>query len=142
MKTQSLRARLIVIILTPLLLISTAAAVWQFRNATVRAVDIFDRGLLSAALAISRDVALSGGDALSPATRRLISGTSGGELFYHVFAPDGVFVTGYATPPTPTTVSNDPEPLYFNAIYQGRDVRVLRFLDATKIGRAACRERV
>ena len=133
MKTQSLRARLIVIILTPLLLISTAAAVWQFRNATVRAVDIFDRGLLSAALAISRDVALSGGDALSPATRRLISGTSGGELVYHVFAPDGVFVTGYATPPTPTTVSNDPEPLYFNAIYQGRDERVLRFLDATNI---------
>ena len=75
---QSLRTRLIVIILTPLLLVSVAAAAWQFRNTSNRAEEIFDRGLFSAALAISRDVALSGGDALSPATRRLISDTSGG----------------------------------------------------------------
>jgi len=103
MKVQSLRTRLIVIILTPLLIISVGAAAWQFRNTTIRAEDIFDRGLLSAALAISRDVALSGGDALAPETRRLIRDTSGGEGFYHIFAPDGVFVTGYATPPPPPT---------------------------------------
>ncbi|MFK7878781.1 sensor histidine kinase [Roseobacter sp.] len=135
MKAKSLRTRLIVIILTPLLIIAALAAAWQFRNATHRAEEIFDRGLLSAALAISRDVSLSGGDALSPATRSLISDTSGGEMFYHVFAPDGVFVTGYSTPPTPPTKDiRDPvEPLFYNAVYQGRDVRVSRFMDATSV---------
>ncbi len=135
MRPQSLRMRLIVIILTPLLLIALVAAAWQFRNATQRAEDIFDRGLLSAALAISRDVAVSGGDALGPDTRRLISGTSGGELFYHVFAPDGVFVTGYATPPVAPRPADPelPEPLFYDATYQGNDVRVLRFQDAANV---------
>ena len=135
MKVQSLRARLILIILSPLLLISIAAATWQFRNTALRAEEIFDRGLLSAALAISRDVVVSGGDALSPETRDLISDTSGGELFYHIFAPDGVFVTGYATPPVPPTLGavEQPQTLYYDAVYQNRDVRVLRFLDAATV---------
>lgn len=135
MKPQSLRTRLIVIILSPLLLISISAAVWQSHNTTNRAGEIFDRGLLSAALAISRDVAITGGDALSPETRRLISDTSGGEVFYHVFAPDGVFVTGYATPPIPPagTPAKLSEPLFYDADYKRRGVRVLRFQDVRTI---------
>jgi len=135
MRIRSLRARLILIILTPLLLISLVAGNWQFRNATQRAEDIFDRGLLSAALAISRDVAVSGGDALSPETRALVSDTSGGELFYHVYAPDGVFVTGYATPPVaPGGLRAGPTaPLFYDANYQGQGVRVLRFQDVTTV---------
>ncbi|MEM6890415.1 MAG: sensor histidine kinase [Pseudomonadota bacterium] len=135
MKLRSLRARLIVIILAPLMVIAAIAAVWQFWNATERADGIFDRGLLSAALAISRDVAVSDGDALSTETRALVNNTSGGELFYHVFAPDGVFVTGYATPPvsplTPPELLT--EPYFFDAQYLGRDVRVLRFQDVTTV---------
>lgn len=134
MKRQSLRTRLIMIILTPLLIISVAAGAWQFRNATLRADDIFDRGLLSAALAISRDMAVSDGDALSPATRALISDTSGGELFYHVYAPDGVFVTGYATPPVPPRAAAETaEPFFYDARYKSREVRVLRFQDAATV---------
>ncbi len=132
---QSLRSRLILIILTPLLIVSLVAGIWQFRTTTARAENIFDRGLLSAALAISRDVAISGGDALSPLTRRLINDTSGGELFYHVYAPDGVFVTGYSTPPIPPDLQPDQsaEPIYFDAVYQREDVRVLRFRDVTTV---------
>lgn len=135
MKLRSLRTRLILIILAPLLLISVVAALWQFKNTTARAEEIFDRGLLSAALAISRDVALSGGDALSPATRRIVTDTSGGELFYHVFAPDGVFITGYATPPVSQADPVDPEENthFYDATYLGSDVRVLRFQDAATL---------
>ncbi len=135
MTMHSLRMRLFLIILAPLLCISIIAAAWQFQTTTQRAEDIFDRGLLSAALAISRDVALSGGDALSPATRRLVSDTSGGELFYHVFAPDGVFVTGYATPPAigANLVTDAEDVVYYDAIYQNVDVRVLRFRDAMTV---------
>ena len=132
---KSLRSRLILIILTPLLVVSLVAGAWQFRATTARAENIFDRGLLSAALAISRDVAISGGDALSPLTRSLINDTSGGELFYHVYAPDGVFVTGYSTPPVPPNHQpvQDAEPLYFDAVYQREDVRVLQFRDVTTV---------
>lgn len=135
MRLSSLRARLILIILVPIFVISLVAAAWQFRNATIRAEAIFDRGLLSAALAISRDVAVSDGDALSPSTRALVNDTSGGELFYHVYAPDGVFVTGYSTPPVlpPATSADLSEPVYFNALYQGEAVRVLRFQDVTVV---------
>lgn len=139
MTFPSLRSRLIVIILAPMLLIAAGVTVWQFLSETERAKDIFDRGLLSAALAISRDVAISDGDALSPTTRQLINNTSGGEVFYHVYAPDGVFVTGYATPPVlpksvPTELS---EPFYYDARYQGRAVRVLRFQYVTTVSDVA-----
>jgi two-component system sensor histidine kinase TctE len=60
---------------------------------------------VTTALAISRDTALSGGDALSEDTRDLLRDTSGGAVFYHVYAPDGVFVTGYATPPVPPSMA-------------------------------------
>ena len=135
MRPKSLRARLILIILTPLLVIAMVTAAWQFRNTTIRAANIFDRGLLSAALAISRDVAVSDGDALSPSTRRLVNDTSGGELFYHVYAPDGVFVTGYSTPPVlpPEASQNLTEPFFYNGRYQDQDVRVLRFQDVTVV---------
>ena len=135
MRLSSLRARLIIIILLPLLGISFVAGSWQFRATAERAENIFDRGLLSAALAISRDIAVSDGDALTPATRRLLNDTSGGEIFYHVYAPDGVFVTGYSTPPVlPTDAPEDlAEPFYYNAQYQREQVRVLRFQDVTTV---------
>ena len=128
----SLRLRLVLIILVPLLLIVIAVGSWAVHDAQQRAADRFDRSLLSAALAISRDVALSDGDALSPETDALLRDTSGGKVFYHVYAPDGVFVTGYATPPVPIP---PPEAMatgqaYFDATYMDRDVRVLRFVDA------------
>lgn len=139
MKPNSLRSRLILIILPPLLVISLIAAAWQFRTTTDRAESIFDRGLLSAALAISRDVALSDGDAISPPTQRLLNDTSGGVIFYHVYAPDGVFVTGYSTPPVlPHAAAKGPaDPLYYNSTYQGVKVRVLRFQDLTVVSGVA-----
>lgn len=139
MRPNSLRMRLIVIILTPLLMLSLIAAAWQFRTTTTRAENIFDRGLLSAALAISRDVAVSDGDAISPSTRRLVNDTSGGTLFYHVFAPDGVFVTGYSTPPVlpHAAPKGFVDPFYYDAKYQGEKVRVLRFQDVTVVSGVA-----
>ena len=83
-------------------------------------------------LAISRDVALSGGDALSPETNSLLQDTSGGPVFYHVYAPDGVFVTGYATPPVAPSQQTGVQ-TYYDSRYQGEDVRVLRFTDAMQI---------
>ena len=134
-RAYSLRARLTAIILLPLLLVAVLVGLWQLENARRTAARVFDRSLLSAALAVANDVAFSGGDALSPRTRDILADTSGGPVFYHVYAPDGVIVAGYATPPvgipgTPEALSG---PTYFKAIYMGRDVHGVRLLDAMQI---------
>ena len=132
-RSLSLRFRLTLIILLPLLVISAGVAIWAARDAQARAADRFDRSLLVTALGISRDTAISGGDALSQDTRDLLANTSGGPVFYHVYAPDGVFVTGYATPPVPSERLDDAAYLYFDAEYLGREVRVVRFSDRMDI---------
>jgi two-component system sensor histidine kinase TctE len=127
----SLRARLTFVILIPLLAISLLIGAWAYRDAQANAAERFDRSLLSTALAISRDVAVTGGDALKPQTRDLLRDTSGGAVFYHAYAPDGVFVTGYATPPVaPLDARLDDAQVYYDAIYQGASVRALRFTQA------------
>ena len=132
---MSLRLRLVLIILLPLLFIAGLIGTWAVYDAQLRASERFDRSLLSAVLAVSRDVAVSGGDALSPETSALLQDTSGGRVFYHVYAPDGVFVTGYATPPVPRSENLEQEKgqVYFDSIYQGANVRVLRFSDTMQI---------
>jgi len=130
----SLRLRLVLIILIPLLLIAVLLGLWAFRDAQQRATERFDLSLLSAALAVSRDVAVSGGDALSPETSALLRDTSGGNVFYHVYAPDGVFVTGYATPPVPRVEAGDEAGQQtFQGVHQGEPVRALRFVDVMEL---------
>ncbi len=133
-RSLSLRGRLTLIILLPLLVTALAAGAWQVQQAVRTAADVFDRSLLSAALAVSHDVSLSGGDALSRRTRDLLADTSGGRVYYHVYAPDGVIVAGYATPPVgipgrAETVG----PSYFSASYLGRPVSGVRLQNATEI---------
>ncbi len=129
----SVRSRLTLIILLPLLLVSAGIGYWAFQNTSTNAASRFDKSLYSTALSIARDIARSDGDALSLRTRDLINDTSGGRVFYHVYAPDGVFVTGYATPPVANS-QPDTEPLiYFDAVYHGENVRVVRLRDIMQI---------
>jgi len=132
----SLRARLVIVILSPLLITAAIIGFWAFKDAQIRAAERFDNSLLSTALSISRDIAVTGGDALSETTRDLLRDTSGGAVFYHVYAPDGVFVTGYATPPVPPRAEETiPEQTYYDAIYQGQTVRALRFTQVMTMDR-------
>ena len=86
-------------------------------------------------LAVANDVTISGGDALSLRTRDILADTSGGQVFYHVYAPDGVIVAGYATPPVgiPATPVEAASPRYFEAIYQGSDVHGVRLQTSAQI---------
>ncbi len=131
----SLRVRLTAIILLPLMTIAVIAGLWQLNNARRTAAEVFDRSLLSAALAVANDVAISGGDALSARTRDILASTSGGQVFYHVYAPDGVIVAGYATPPVgiPRHQAEAARPTYFDAVYLGRDVSGVRLQNRTEI---------
>ncbi|MDJ0627742.1 MAG: sensor histidine kinase [Rhodobacter sp.] len=134
-RTLSLRARLTAIILLPILAVATVVGLWQLNNARRTAADVFNRSLLSAALAVANDVAISGGDALSPRTRDILADTSGGLVFYHVYAPDGVIVAGYATPPVgiPRPEAEAASPAYFQASYLGRTVSGVRLQNQTQV---------
>ncbi|MEM7211859.1 MAG: sensor histidine kinase [Pseudomonadota bacterium] len=133
---RSLRTRLLVLILAPLMVMACLLGYWRYAVAIDTAEALFDRALLAAALAISRDVTVSGGDALSITTRDLIAEASGGQVFYHVEGPDRTYVTGYAYPPIPQhPLPRDPDtPEYYEAHYRGEDVRVLRLLEESRIG--------
>jgi two-component system sensor histidine kinase TctE len=128
---RSLRLRLFLLILTPLVLLAFLLGFWRFNVAQKTAQELFDESLLSAGLAISRDVAISGGDALLPSTRSMIREASGGEIFYHVTGPGGSYVTGYAYPPTSAASSQqDPySPHFFESVHREVPVRVLRMTE-------------
>ncbi len=133
-KSLSLRTRLFLLILVPLLCVSCLLGLWRFEAAKRTAEELFDRTLLAAGLAIARDVAISEGDAISQRSRSIISDAGGGEIFYHVTGPGGIYVTGYAYPPVPETKSADEGPTYYMANYRGEPVRVLRMSETTTIG--------
>ncbi|SLN55871.1 sensor histidine kinase [Ruegeria meonggei] len=132
----SLRLRLFILILTPLVLLAILLGYWRYTVAKQTAQELFDDSLLSAGLAISRDVAVSEGDALSPTTRGLIRDASGGEIFYHVTGPGGIYVTGYAYPPASVTPSGKDvyQPQFFEAVYRDEPVRVLKMTERVTLG--------
>lgn len=134
-KRISLRLRLFLVIVVPLLAMAAVLGVWRINAAQDTAEELFDRSLLAAALAISRDVILSDGDAILPSTRDLIRDASGGEVFYHATGPGGIYVTGYAYPPVePKEDGSDLyEPSFFEATYRDEKVRVLRVTERITI---------
>lgn len=134
-RSLSLRMRLTAIILLPVIAVAMVAGLWQLNNARRTASEVFDRSLLSAALAVANDVAISGGDALSSRTRDILNNTSGGLVFYHVYGPDGVIVAGYATPPVgiPRVDGEVANTTYFDAIYLGRSVRGVRLQNQNQV---------
>ncbi|RMH52677.1 MAG: sensor histidine kinase [Alphaproteobacteria bacterium] len=134
-RVVSLRARLTAIILAPTLAIGVAAGLWQLGNARATADEVFDRSLLVVAMAVERDVAVSGGDALSVVTRDLLADTSGGRVFYNVYGPAGVIVAGYASPPVgiPATDPHSEGVQIFVARYMGRPVRGVRLRHRAQI---------
>ena len=130
-RSMSLRLRLLILILAPLLIMSVALGYWRYQVAQETADTLFDRALLATALAVSRDVVISEGDVLLPSTRDMIRDASGGEVFYHVTGPGGVYITGYGYPPA-YRGADAPEhavPTYYEAMYRQEPVRVLRIVE-------------
>ena len=75
MKT-SLRLRLLVLILVPLLVAAALGQAWQYRKSAQLAENVFDQKLSIMALAIYRDLFVTNGEQLSPATKALFEEAS------------------------------------------------------------------
>lgn len=127
-RATSLRVRLLVLILVPLIFISIIAGNWRYSSAKATAEEIFDRNLLAITLAVSRDLAISGGEAFSPATQHLFEEASGGRVFYHLNGLDGAFLAGFAYPPRydGAQPADTDIPLLFDSVLCCRRKRDLR----------------
>ena len=136
---KSLRGRLLLILLPALTLIAIAAAVVRYQAAQKNAEQLFDRTLLAVAHAVSRDVVLSQGDLLTEELLESLTTALGDQIFYHVRGPRGEFVTGYASPPTPSAQARrlSDMPVFYDSDHYGAPVRVVamrEFLEEPGIG--------
>ena len=135
MMRNSLRMRLLVLILVPLFLAASLGVIWQYRKSTQLAEDVFDQKLSIMALAIYRDLLVTNGERLSPATKALFEEAANSQFFYHVRGPDGGFITGYSPPPL-RPLDQDlalNTPTLFNSTHRGQPVQVVQLMEQAKI---------
>ncbi len=132
MPRTSLKLRLAILLLLPLLIVSLLAIAWRYQQAKETGENLFDQNLIALTLAVSRDITISGGDTLSLTTRDMMGNLSGGQLFYHVRGPDGAFVTGYAYPPLPQDTKSDEGSIFvYDTEHQGIEVRAAQLREAS-----------
>ena len=125
----SLRNRLFVLIVLPLLVVAVIAAIIRHMIAVDSAEKLYDNTLHSVAMTISRDVVLSEGDVLAEELLESLVDALGDPIYYRVVGPDGRFVTGYSSPPEIDEDIAPPtyQPQFYDGAYYGDPVRVVMF---------------
>ncbi len=139
MNCWSLRSRLFVLIILPLIAIASLAAAARYAMAERMSQDLYDNTLLTVALTISRDVVLSEGDVLTVQLLDALTNALGDPVYYRIEGPEGRFVTGYSdAPPRPDGAEVEPGiPLFYDAFSLGEPVRAVRlreFIAEPQIG--------
>ena len=137
---RSLRLRLLVLILVPLIVVATIAVSWQYRQSAQSAETVFDQKLSILALATFKDLLATQGENLSPTTKALFEEASGATFFYHVRGPDGSFINGYSPPPVrpqinKSGVNNLAEDalVFFQSTHRGKAVKVAQLQQQGRI---------
>jgi two-component system sensor histidine kinase TctE len=127
MRSLSLRGRLFVLIIAPLLVVAAFAAVVRHTLAEQMSRKLYDDTLLVVALTISRDVVLSEGDVLAEKLLDSLTTALGDPVYYRISGPDGRFVTGYSDPPAIPQGADitTGRPEFFDAISLGKPVRAV-----------------
>lgn len=125
MKHWSLRSRLFVLIIFPLIIIACCAGVIRFVTAERMSQRLYDNTLLAVALTISRDVVLSEGDVLTEKLLESLTNALGDPVYYRIEGPEGRFVTGYSEAPAlPADAKVESGvPYFYDAINFGERVR-------------------
>ena len=127
MTRLSLRGRLFVLIIGPLLVVAAFAAVVRYTLAEQTSRRLYDDTLLVVALTISRDVVLSEGDMLAEQLLDRLTTALGDPVYYRISGPERRFVTGYSDPPIiPDGVDITAGlPVFFDAVSLGEPVRAV-----------------
>ncbi|SIR37975.1 two-component system, OmpR family, sensor histidine kinase TctE [Rhizobium sp. RU20A] len=138
MRRLSLRSRLFLLLILPLVVIAGIASYARYEAAERLSRSLYDNTLLAVALTISRDVAISEGDVLTEQLLEELTTALGDPVYYRITGPGGGFVTGYSDPPDVPDGSDiqSGKPFFFDSTYLGRQVRsvVLReFLNQPRL---------
>jgi len=126
-KLQSIRSRLLLWLLLPLIGIAAFVASETYYSAQKNINQLYDKTLLAVMLTISENVLSSNGDLLSENLLEVLTENLGDQLFYHISGPDNSFVTGYSGyPKLPRMVKlKSGIPFFYDGMYQGDRVRVV-----------------
>ena len=123
----SLRARIFLILMVPLVLVATAVGVLRNVQANRMVAQLYDNTLLTVAHTISRDVLSSEGDLLTENLLDKLTRALGDPVYYRVSAAGGGFVTGYSPTPMlpPEAEVRGGIPVFYDSVVDGRPVRVV-----------------
>lgn len=127
LRRLSLRGRLFLLLILPLIGISAAATFARYQTANQLSQELYDNMLLAVALTISRDVVISEGDVLTEKLLDDLTTALGDPIYYRITGPGGSFVTGYSDPPNlpAGTVVEGGAPIFFDSRAQDRPVRAI-----------------
>lgn len=139
MNRGSLRSRLFVLIILPLIVVASLAAAARYLMAERMSQRLYDNTLLAVALTISRDVVLSEGDLLTEQLLDALTKALGDPVYYRIEGPDGRFVTGYSdAPPNASSAEVQPGiPFFYDSVSLGEPVRAVtlrEFISAPQFG--------
>lgn len=139
MNRWSLRSRLFVLIILPLIAVACLAGAARYVMAEKISQRLYDNTLLVVALTISRDVILSEGDMLTEQLLDSLTNALGDPVYYRIEGPEGRSVTGYSdAPANPASGETDPGiPFFYDFVSLGEQVRAVtlrEFISAPQFG--------
>jgi len=106
----SLRRRLFLLMVAPLVAISLVSAVIRYHQFGELSQKVYDNTLYAVALTISRDVVISEGELLKAQLLSALTRALGDTLYYRIRGPNDAFVTGYSDAPDLPAGIAPPEP--------------------------------
>ena len=125
-RTYSLRRRLLLWLLLPLLAIGALALADTWREAVSTANSVSDRVLAGSALAIAERVVVSEDGALEVdvpyVALEMLTSAAQDRVFYRIDGPAGMFITGYQN--LPTTSGSGAEIAFSDATFRGDPIRL------------------
>ncbi|MFK7903304.1 MAG: sensor histidine kinase, partial [Nitratireductor sp.] len=126
----SLRTRLLLWLLIPLILIGLAALYDGYRSARITSDEVSDRVLAGSALAIAERVFVNDEGQLEVdipyVALQMLTSSEDDRVFYKIEHLDGRFITGYRGLKLPTTKQNSDDNLNFsNGDFRGSQIRLV-----------------
>jgi two-component system, OmpR family, sensor histidine kinase TctE len=124
---SSLRAKLAVWLLGPLLVLWAVNAWFGFEAAVESANRAHDRSLLGSVLAISERITVQDGQPvvdLPYSALEMFESNIQSRVYYRVTLGDGAHITGYPDLPAPSREARPRVPVFVDAIYRGDPVRI------------------
>ena len=134
--SYSLRGRLLLWLLVPLMLIGLLALYDGYRAARTTADEVSDRVLAGSALAIAERVFVNDEGALEAdipyVALQMLTSSEDDRVFYRIEDGDGRFVTGYRKLELPPKTAPSSDPLHFsNGTFRGEPIRLATYSGAT-----------